>query len=79
MNKQNERLQKEIDIETLIYNTNEKLYNELGGWGSDDEHLTQLQFDLKEDYLTMMLESNYQIKKLTDNSIGIFAEQKESA
>ena len=89
MNKQNiqtrfpdvekERLQTVIDWETSNYNKNEKLYNELGGWGSDDEHLTQEQWDLKDDYMTMMLESNFHIEKLTGNSIGIFAEQKESA
>jgi len=89
MNKQNiqtrfpdvekERLQTVIDWETSNYNKNEKLYNELGGWGSDDEDLNQKQLDLKDDYMTMMLESNFHIEKLTGNSIGIFAEQKESA
>ena len=65
MNKQNiqtrfpdvekERLQTVIDWETSNYNKNEKLYNELGGWGSDDEDLNQKQLDLKDDYMTMML------------------------
>ena len=67
---ENERLQTVIDWETSNYNKNEKLYNELGGWGSDDEDLNQKQLDLKDEYLTNMLESNYYIKKLTEKKVS---------
>ena len=74
---ENERLQTSINWETSNYNKNEKLYNELGGWGSDDEDLNQKQLDLKDEYLTNMLESNYYIKKLTEKKVKNNERNKE--